>query len=174
MRAAQQWAFGACDAAGAGVAEGFSVAAGVVVGLGTSCAGLSMAVSGCVQGGIILQRFLAGARQVGHVADNRAQRQNARRGGCKHHGQTEQIQTFFPEKLFDVVHLPPSFTCESVVYAVSVDVPRGFIHDKCNTFCIIWKHNTKRRCFSAKFPLHFCAKPCIIYYWIIIEECAPM
>ena len=29
--------------------EGFSVAAGVVVGLGTSCAGLSMAVSGCVQ-----------------------------------------------------------------------------------------------------------------------------
>lgn len=42
-------AFGACAAAGAGVAEGFSVAAGVVVGLGTSCAGLSMAVSGCVQ-----------------------------------------------------------------------------------------------------------------------------
>ena len=97
-----------------------------------------------------------------------------RRGGCKHHGQTEQIQPFFPEKLFDVVHLPPSFTCEGVVYAVSVDVPRGFIHGKYNTFCIIWLHNTKRRCFSAKFPLHFRAKPCIIYYWIIIEECAPM
>lgn len=156
MRAAQQWPSGPALQQAQGWPRVFRCG-GCGRRLGHVLRGLVDGGVGLCPGGIILQRFLAGARQVGHVADNRAQRQNARRGGCKHHGQTEQIQPFFPEKLFDVVHLPPSFTCEGVVYAVSVDVPRGFIHGKCNTFCIIWTHNTKDdtslqnfRCISAQ------------------------
>ena len=64
--------------------------------------------------GIVLQGLFADARQVGNIAHNAAQCQNPRRCGRKHHGQTEQIQPFFLEKLFDMVHAPRPFRLKCV------------------------------------------------------------